>query len=973
MRFRLIEGLVRDMRKYYEDIPETTFQLLVACDPTNRNMDKDFDNWVAGKYVKWILQKYQKGWFTTDEQQLNNITDMLAEFERLKPHMPSQDINSYKDIDELYDVLDKAKELEQRYIPSDKASMRANKANSSDEDLEIVYQNDSFKVYWPKTYAQAKQVGQGTDWCTASSNDTYFANYNERGPLRAIHLNGKPFAQYHIESGQFLNTNDKSFTWSYFLQNAPIDDVKSLVDFIKSDFNSANDSNLSGNSYDLKEFLDSFPSDSELEKIKVLGVDLGEKLKSELVLIIDEFNTQHFIDWAYEYTNHHASSTRYWQSYARQFAKEELTKYTTFSTYMEYKSFIKATYDGCFGFVDNADVLPVVSSDEIKQFNLSIRDTILHVLLNVFPVAPYLMGIKYDEFHYDIESIYWARDIRATTGYYLPTKLKRIYVRDSNDVFESIPSSLLRSRRYRFIEVDSYEEAIKKEVALQTKIENEKQSTTESLNEKLSDVRALLDRSKRLNNPEVLNQLTSGDYIYNPMTNSFLYIMGKMGDNVKTVPSGSDLTVYHDQRPEVQNQKNLRNYFLLGNRSEINEMESSLIDTLGYDREFDGVKGDLDSIQKWQRSSGYYAYQDKAIDDETGEEFDSDYTDVFVRNDSVEVILNNGESVFGEIINGQWAIDYNEQLKLEVKSSMYGWDSKTITINPEDIKDVHIIKFNSQPKVYSNLNLLRYKKGLNGEVIQLDGYILKDKDSDGIKFYFPDSPGLGKDIGILSDVNELEDALKSTLVDKYGFTNTDFNINFTLGDDVVSRRNNQLIKSCTVELISGADEGIEDIEGLVQYLTSYEHAQNYLNRLLHKVLPSNIVTTRNNRALCSRLNFVRKYTFANLDELDDYVRTLLPDWMKNIGLFSVGYAKVINPTQAEDEVFENDMRVDLYDGVSSTAALQLINEYIKRYHGKFTFEIALAISNKAQQEFLTALFKVYPEIEDKLTNHIVNQ
>lgn len=976
MRFRLIEGLVRDMRKYYEDIPESTFQLLVSCDPTNRNMDRDFDNWVAGKYVKWILQKYQKGWFTTDEQQLNNITDMLAEFERLKPHMPSQDINFYKSFDEIYDSIEKAKELEQRYIPSDKAAMRAEKANAANDDLEIVYQNDSFKVYWPKTYPQSREVGRDTSWCTASSDPSYFERYNSLGPLRTIHLNGAPFAQYHIPSRSFLNVDDHNFKWTEFFSVAPIEDVKGLKNFIQSEYD-AYDGPFEDVYYvrgQLEDRLKEFPSDEELKKIEKLGDELAEKLRPELVLVADAFTTQDFINWTFDYLKAH-STLRFWQRLAKFFASEKLTRYELFSKYMHYDRALISEYDGCFSLQGSDGITPRLSAEEVRQFNLSLRDSVLHTLFGVFPVSPYVQNIDYAELKYVPSALYWSSDISGTDAYKMPTNVFRIYVRDENEVINSIPRNMLRNRKYRFISVGDFDEAMDKELAYQTKLENDKLAVHESLDESIRDARALLDRSKRIT-PDIFKQLNVGDYLYSPLDTSFLYVTAKNEDGVSVIPAGADLTLYHDYRPELYTPARLKTYFLIGNKYEISQIEHDLVDKFNYDSDIDAIASDnFNALTKWQKDSGFYTYQDKSINNETEEEEDSDSTDVFVKFDDIEVNLNNGKTIYGSVVNAQWAIDYDEVLTIcPIGISKWKKD-EYININPSDISNVHIIKLNELPRTDSSINFRRLRDTLkSGKIVSLDGYIFKDDWSDGIKFFFPEAPGFGKEIGTLSDMDELEDAVKSNLITEHNFSGVDFSVKLNTSGRNISRRDNQVIMSCVVKLIpNNYEDGSEELDKLVQYIGAYDNVNMYYKRLLNKVLPSNIITVSNSLVIVAKLNFVRRYTFANISELDEYITSFLPEWLKGIEIFSNRSTLLRDPVNIPDsERFKSGMHLDYYGGLRDTDALEKINYYLKKYHGKFTFQIVLGESNAQSTKIIQKLFKAFPELEEKIFSYALN-
>ena len=91
-------------------------------------------------------------------------------------------------------------------------------------DAELVYENDKVRIVIPKDQAAACYYGQGTQWCTASTQSTnYFNNYNKDGPLYILlpkqpKYDGEKY-QLHFASGQFMDEQDRN-----------VDDIIELLD-----------------------------------------------------------------------------------------------------------------------------------------------------------------------------------------------------------------------------------------------------------------------------------------------------------------------------------------------------------------------------------------------------------------------------------------------------------------------------------------------------------------------------------------------------------------------------------------------------------------------------------------------------------------------------------------------------------------------------------------------------------------------
>lgn len=76
------------------------------------------------------------------------------------------------------------------------------------EDIDKLYEDNTYLVVIPKTYAASCKYGEGTKWCTTGSK-SMFDRYNNRSPLIII-INKKTNKKYqlHEKTGSFMDETD---------------------------------------------------------------------------------------------------------------------------------------------------------------------------------------------------------------------------------------------------------------------------------------------------------------------------------------------------------------------------------------------------------------------------------------------------------------------------------------------------------------------------------------------------------------------------------------------------------------------------------------------------------------------------------------------------------------------------------------------------------------------------------------------
>jgi hypothetical protein len=207
---------IEAVRKKYPKISDEDFNRLIRLDPTfNANRD------AVGTYGKWILTMFQQG-------KLNNeghVRDALARFEEEKKHLKNKDIGQFKSLEEIDAYLDNDdnyKSLSHRQEVRQRQKDRKNV--DLDTDAEKVYDSPNWEVWIPKTYAASCRLGQGSSWCTASTeSDYYYKYYTKYGNLyiNKHKTNADEMYQFHFETSSYMDKEDSSVDLYYFLEDNP--------------------------------------------------------------------------------------------------------------------------------------------------------------------------------------------------------------------------------------------------------------------------------------------------------------------------------------------------------------------------------------------------------------------------------------------------------------------------------------------------------------------------------------------------------------------------------------------------------------------------------------------------------------------------------------------------------------------------------------------------------------------------------
>lgn len=179
------------LQKQFKLTPEQ-IELCIAADPSPNQSD----------FVAWIAKFLSKASFQLPED-TERIKDQLEKFQKFKrsPNfLFSKDIQQY-DPAKLFETITQA---EAAGLGSKKEKQR----ETVRAGAEIVVQEGDVKIYRVTTPEAARELGSGTNWCTAAPGSGYAATYLKDGPLYIFFDSGSAVAQLHCESNQFMNRAD---------------------------------------------------------------------------------------------------------------------------------------------------------------------------------------------------------------------------------------------------------------------------------------------------------------------------------------------------------------------------------------------------------------------------------------------------------------------------------------------------------------------------------------------------------------------------------------------------------------------------------------------------------------------------------------------------------------------------------------------------------------------------------------------
>jgi hypothetical protein len=151
---------------------------------------------VPSKYHEWVIVQYSR---LISDDNLNYIKYLLCEFEQNKNLIKDKDINHYKTIASIEEVISQAQLC---------ISKKDKKKQLKSQGVEIILSGENFKVLLLLTPEAAELYSKNTKWCTNSATNNFYRLHSANGSLYLILAKHRKF-QLHFEAEEFKNEADE--------------------------------------------------------------------------------------------------------------------------------------------------------------------------------------------------------------------------------------------------------------------------------------------------------------------------------------------------------------------------------------------------------------------------------------------------------------------------------------------------------------------------------------------------------------------------------------------------------------------------------------------------------------------------------------------------------------------------------------------------------------------------------------------
>lgn len=187
---KLIDAAAKDVSARNIHDPYEILERLKAMDPTQ------------GKSLMFLVPKYIAGQFRLEDA--TRVTAALERFYKIRSTLPNKDLNQFKTIHDLYDVV------EQQPAEQQAISGKQQKKIIKQEGAEKIIEAPNFMVLRLISGEAACYYAAGTKWCT--SDPEVFKSYAKNGDIYVIIVKDQQGRtrkfQYHYESGQVMDERD---------------------------------------------------------------------------------------------------------------------------------------------------------------------------------------------------------------------------------------------------------------------------------------------------------------------------------------------------------------------------------------------------------------------------------------------------------------------------------------------------------------------------------------------------------------------------------------------------------------------------------------------------------------------------------------------------------------------------------------------------------------------------------------------
>lgn len=241
----LNESLLDVRQKNASNLSDEEFKYLISFDPVLgniQNLSNDVLVSTPENYSRWLLKMNKIGELKNiSPEKMQQYLKAFTQAKNRRNLLPSNDINSYKTIDELKNALSTVKDnltanQKNKDAKRNQKELQGEKKPGMymDGAVELLFNGDNWEVWSPHTYEGSKALRRGASWCTGGDNCSYYDNYTADGTLYVIinKDNQKEKLQlfvpdeYQGRDREFRDANNDSVKFREFVHENP-----ELLDF----------------------------------------------------------------------------------------------------------------------------------------------------------------------------------------------------------------------------------------------------------------------------------------------------------------------------------------------------------------------------------------------------------------------------------------------------------------------------------------------------------------------------------------------------------------------------------------------------------------------------------------------------------------------------------------------------------------------------------------------------------------------
>lgn len=272
----------------------TEFYKILESDPTYVEGSSNL-----GSYTLWLFNIFKNNPRLIFEDGYK-VKRYLSIFDKVKGRLTKypKDIYKYKHLADLFVAISDYIDAEDNIVDSD--NQLRMKARKEKDNIEILFEDDNWKVIAPLSYEASCYWGAGTEWCTATRQTrNYYDAYSRFGSL-FIFINKKDpdeKYQYHYFSRSFNDKEDRPIDYDRFKNSLVDEDFKN---FLNNDL----DDIAQGDAEDKYIETESIEIDKEWNDNKIKELEMFLDRNGELPSFIEDTALDYmFNNGKYEFIN----------------------------------------------------------------------------------------------------------------------------------------------------------------------------------------------------------------------------------------------------------------------------------------------------------------------------------------------------------------------------------------------------------------------------------------------------------------------------------------------------------------------------------------------------------------------------------------------------------------------------------------------------------------------------------------------